>query len=230
MCGRFTHLYKWKQLHELMELIVPVEIPARYNVAPTQLAPVVRMDEGGARRLDMLRWGFVPAWAKEVSERQPINARSETAAASPAFRSAMKRRRCIVPASGFFEWQATGGMKRPWYIRPKGGEIFAMAGVWEAWTDGVTRLETFAVLTTGPNDVMRPLHSRMPVMLGRSDFAEWLTPEEMDAGRLAAVCAPCDASMMEAVEVSTWVNSPAHDDARCIEPCGTPSQRGLFEQ
>lgn len=207
-------------------------LPLRYNVAPSQSAPAVILDrDGGGWRVDMLGWGLVPSWAKDPEGsdlRRPINARSETAASSPMFRGPMRKRRCVVPASGFYEWQARGGggerqTKQPWYITPADGEVFAMAGVWDEWRgrgDGGgagAALRTFAILTTGANDAMKPIHDRMPVMLTREGVAAWLDGGVEDAAALRPLLRPCGDEALRLRRVGTWVNSPAHDDARCIE-------------
>lgn len=215
------------------------QLPPRYNIAPSQAAPVVVVDRsGGGWRVEMLAWGLVPAWATESEgpgARRPINARSETAASSPMFRGPMRTRRCVVPASGFFEWQARGGPdakripKQPWYITPAGDggggmELFAMAGVWDEWRpresaggEAGSPLRTFAILTTAANDAMKPVHDRMPVMLSREGVAAWLDAGVEDAATLAPLLRPCADPLLQMRRVGTWVNSPGHDDARCIE-------------
>lgn len=240
MCGRFTHLLNWHQLHRLLGLTTsPFEFRVRYNIAPSQDALVARAD-GDGRRLDAMRWGLVPAWAKDVSiGNRTINARSETAATSPAFRAAVRSRRCIVPVSGFFEWEKVEGStrKQAWYITPADDEAFGFAGLWESWNDPAERsalgrgpLLTFTVLTTTANDAMRPIHDRTPVILPRERFGAWLDPRSTDPAAVAPMLAPCPPERLRLVRVSSWVNSPAHDDARCIAPDTTPLTEapGLF--
>jgi putative SOS response-associated peptidase YedK len=178
MCGRFTRLYSWKQLYELMGLTTPSQDPfaaPAYNVAPTDLSPVVRAAPSG-REAAVMRWGLVPSWATDVSiGNRCINARSEEAATKPAFRAAMKSRRCLVPISGFYEWQQIGGRhKQPWYFTPADGTIFAVAGLWESW--GPENLQTFTVLTGEPNDLVRKVHNRMPCILPQEHWSAWLDP------------------------------------------------------
>ncbi len=217
----------------------PVLLP-QYNVAPTQAAPVVRQDAGGIRSLDMLRWGLVPFWSGEgvaMASRPAanrgrgdlINARSEGAAASRVFRGPLERRRCLVPVSGFYEWQKVeeAGLfgprraaGRPYYIRRKDGEPFAFAGLWERWSRDGETVESFTILTTGPNDLVRPLHDRMPAILRPEDFDLWLDPGVVDAARVTLLLRPYEGADMEAYAVSTWVNSPDHNDPKCVQPVG----------
>lgn len=238
MCGRFTHLYTWAQLHKLMTLTSPpIELPLRFNVAPMQMAPVVRAEDGG-RALDMLRWGLVPSWAKDEGIASSlINARAETVASKPAFRAAFKRRRCVVPASGFYEWQqapvAEEGLfgvtrgkpaKRPHYITRADGQPMIFAGLWESWRDpgapegtSAPLVETFTIITCEPNAMMSRLHDRMPVILDLPDLARWLDPGS-DAESVARLLGPFPADRMTAHPVSTRVNSPRNDDAECLQP------------
>lgn len=204
VCGRYTHLYKWKQLHRLLTLTTtPIEFKDRYNVAPTQDAPVVRQiadddrGAGGGHGVSMLRWGLVPSWAKDVKiGASLINARAETVATKPAFRSAFVRRRCIVPVSGFYEWQRAeaveesgGGLfgpvasapkragKQPYYITSSDGEPLLLAGLWESWREPGSSgpaLESYTIITTTPNEMIAKLHDRMPVILDAADCARWL--------------------------------------------------------
>ncbi len=183
-------------------------------MAPGQDVAAVRMD-GESRRLAMLRWGLVPGWARDPKAGpRPINARAETARTKPAFRDAFASRRCLVPADGFYEWARDGAGKRPWLIRMKDGGPFAFAGLWERWPvrgHGPDALETFAILTTAANEVLAPIHHRMPVILKAAAFGPWLTGEEVPLG-------PCPPEAMTAWPVSTFVNRPANDGPRCIEP------------
>lgn len=228
MCGRYTHLYTWKQLHRLMELTTPlVDLPMRYNVAPTQRAPVVRQSRANARTLDMLRWGLVPSWAKDLAVGSSmINARGETIASKPAFRAAFKRRRCIVPISGFYEWQKLGGTrKQPHYITASDDQPLALAGLWESWLSPEQEsIETYTIVTTTPNEMMAEIHDRMPVILHAEDLDAWLDPGDEGSARVAGLIRPYPAELMLARPVSTHVNSPRHDDPSCIQTLGG----GLF--
>lgn len=235
MCGRFTHLYTWKQLHRLLTLTTPpMEIARRYNVAPMQPAPIVR-EVDGARTVAMLRWGLVPSWAEDDSHAgSAINARAETVVDKPAFRSAFKRRRCIVPVSGFFEWRVMPGeglfgadasrtIKQPYYISGVDGEPLLLAGLWESWRGDSGEVETFAIITTAPNEMMARVHDRMPAVLSAEECGVWLACGADDAEAARALLRPCAADRLSCVPVSTWVNSPRHDDPRCVEAVG-PSE------
>jgi putative SOS response-associated peptidase YedK len=186
----------------------------RFNVAPTQEVGVVRQP-AGQREFVWMHWGLVPRWAKDPKiGSQMINARAETAADKPAFRDAFKRRRCLVVADGFYEWQKTGGKtKQPYYIHMKDGRPFGFAGLWERWGE----LESCTILTTSPNDLCAPVHDRMPVILGPADYDRWLDPEVSDPAALAPLldCYPADEMVAE--PVSTHVNRVANNDEKCIE-------------
>ncbi len=194
-------------------------IQPTWNAAPTQALPVVRM-VGQHKRVDSLRWGLVPPWSRDpkIGSRM-INARSETAADKPSFRSALRQRRCVVVADGFYEWQRDGETKRPHCIRMREGHPFGMAGLWESWSgqdDEV--LETFTILTTAPNELMAPIHDRMPVILPRSQHDRWLSPDLTDPGQVSCLLRPFDSDQMMAFEVSSRVNSPRNNDPDCMRP------------
>jgi len=223
MCGRYTLTSPGEVVAEVFELVDVPPILPRYNLAPTQEAAVVRVVAPGApRRLDPLRWGLIPYWAQDPAiGNHMINARADTVADKPAYRDSFRRRRCLVPADGFFEWKKVAPkVKQPYLIRRQGRLPFAFAGLWSSWHGpGAARpLETFTILTTSPNDLVRPLHDRMPVVLDRRDFAAWLDPKNRDAARLQALLAPAPAAGWEAVPVSRAVNDPANDTQECIEP------------
>jgi putative SOS response-associated peptidase YedK len=208
VCGRFTHMYRWRELVRLMRLTVPSlpEDPKpSCNVAPTQPAPIVRRD-GEAWNLGEARWGLMPPWATKPG---PINARAETIATLPMFRSAFAKRRCIIPASGFYEWQKTGGkVKQPWYIYRADGEPLLLAGIYEVRDDG----ETFAIITCAANEFLRPMHDRMPVVLEPESVAQWLGAPD------TALLRPAADGVLTAHTVGTRVNSPKNDDPGLVEP------------
>jgi len=231
MCGRYTVTSSGETIADLFDLAEVPELPLRYNMAPTQEAPVVRVVAPGApRTLDFLRWGLVPYWAKEASiGNRLINARAESAAEKPAYRFSFRKKRCLVVVDGFFEWKREGKAKQPYLIRRRDRLPFGFAGLWSSWRDPQAAkegaaagprapLETFTILTTDANELIRPLHDRMPVVIGRDDFALWLDPTVEDAARLAPLLAPASPEGWETLPVSRAVNSPAHDAPDCIEP------------
>ncbi|MDQ0355940.1 putative SOS response-associated peptidase YedK [Rhodoplanes tepidamans] len=196
--------------------------PPRHNVAPTQPVPVVRLFEG-ARQFVLMRWGLIPAWVKDPRGFSLlINARGESVTEKPAFRNAMKRRRCLLPADGFFEWQAAGGgPKRPFYIRRRGGGPIAFGGLWEAWMGpNGEELETVCIVTTTANATLRPIHDRMPLILPPEAFDPWLDPAT-EAATATALIAPAPDDLLEAWEVSTAVNRTANDSPDLLAPVET---------
>lgn len=221
MCGRFTLVTPAKELAEQFRLIEVPSLSPRYNIAPTQPVAAVRQLPGnGARKLSLLHWGLVPFWAKEpgIGSRM-INARSETAAEKPAFRAAFRRRRCLVLADGFYEWQRLERGKQPFYIRLRDGKPFAFAGLWEHWKGpDETTIDSCTLLTTEPNDLIRPVHNRMPVILAPEDYDLWLDPGVQEPELLRPLLRAYPSENMHAYPISTWVNNPRNDDPRCIEP------------
>lgn len=224
MCGRFTHLYRWSELHRLMTLTSePVDIRPRYNVAPSQEAPVVVPDAATGppgRALKLFRWGLVPSWAEDPRiGNTMINARAEGLQSRRAFGPALRSRRCIVPISGFYEWSGTPRNKRPHYISGATGDPLLLAGLWERWTPQPTAppLQTFTIITTAPNAVMARLHDRMPAILNVEQAAMWLDASFEDASRLTGLLAPCGDDVLTVRPVSPRVNSPRHDDPGCVD-------------
>ncbi|MGC9348642.1 MAG: SOS response-associated peptidase [Anaerolineae bacterium] len=220
MCGRFT---LWLQFGDLIKAFpdfdFPETVPNRYNIAPTQQSAVVPND--GEKTVRFFKWGLVPFWADDpqIGNRM-INARSETAASKPSFRAAYRRRRCLVLADGFYEWRKEPGnrSKTPMYVRMASGEPFAFAGLWEVWRPDDTPLYTFTILTTQPNDLIAPIHNRMPVILPRSAYDRWIDPAEQRSGALDDLLKPYPSEEMTAYPVSRFVNSPANDSPACIVP------------
>lgn len=221
MCGRFTLFDSADFLAEGFGLAEAPSLAPRYNIAPSQAVAAVRIPPGGrAREMVLLRWGLIPSWAKDRSlGNRMINARAETVAAKPAFRSAIRRRRCLVPANGFYEWKRTDGRKQPYYIRTRDGKIFAFAGLWESWEGpGGEAVESCALLTTAPNDLLLPIHDRMPVILSPRDYDLWLSPEIRDIQVLSPLFRPYPSEEMTAYPVRTLVNNPKTDEPGLIEP------------
>jgi putative SOS response-associated peptidase YedK len=221
MCGRYSLTAPGDVVAEIFGLVDVPELRPRWNIAPTQQAAVIRQGDDG-RRLDLLKWGLVPFWAKDAAiGSRMINARSETVAEKPSFKHALKSRRCIVPADGFYEWQKTAEGKVPTRIQRRDGRPLGFAGLWELWTRGPgAPLETFTILTTPPNNVLRPIHDRMPVILEPEDFALWLDPKEMRRECLEPLFEARSGADLETFPVSRHVNSPANDDAECARPAG----------
>jgi putative SOS response-associated peptidase YedK len=219
MCGRFTLTTSGEALARFFDLgEVPLLAP-RYNIAPTQLVLAVRRTAGEEKRQAVfLRWGLIPSWAKDAQiANQLINARSETAADKPAFRTALRRRRCLIPADGFYEWLREGKKRQPYCFRLWGDGLFAFAGLWEHWTDPAgAAVETCTILTTEANDLVRPVHERMPVILRPRLFASWLDAALQDPGSVTPLLRPYPAEEMRGFPVSPWVSDPRHEDPRCL--------------
>jgi len=225
MCGRFSLTTAPEAMRELFDYENFPNLQPRYNIAPTQEVAVIRpAANGGARELAMLRWGLVPHWAKDIAiGARLINARSETVADKPAFRDAFRKRRCLVPADGFYEWRSEGGRKQPFRIGMKGGALFAFAGLWESWSppdaqEDEPLLETVTIVTTAANDKLRPIHHRMPVILDAADYAAWLDTASGDAKAAGALLRPFPAEPMAFYRVNPTVNNARNDTAACIEP------------
>lgn len=218
MCGRFNLTASGEEIAEAFDLEGTPELAPRYNIAPTQPVAVVRLDaESGRRRLAALRWGLLPQGAPDT-DRGHINARSETAGQKPSFRDAFARRRCLIPATGFYEWQRTGARKRrPWLFSLASGQPFAFAGLWEPPArEGAGA--TCAILTTEPNDLTREVHDRMPVILPREVYSRWLDPKPGAAVALRPLLVPFPATVMSARAVSSAVNNARFDDPACLDP------------
>jgi putative SOS response-associated peptidase YedK len=219
MCGRYTLIASPEALRALFRYEEQPNFPPRYNVAPTQPIAIVRLVEG-KRQFALVRWGLLPSWVKDPKTfTLLINARGESAAEKPAFRAAMKRRRCLIPADGFYEWQAAGERKRPFYVRARSGAPLAFAGLWETWTGpNGEELETAAIVTTRANRTLSPIHERMPVIVPPEAFDRWLDGANVDATTASALIAPAPDGLLEAYEISTAVNRTANDNPKLIEP------------
>ena len=219
MCGRYTITSPLEGLRQLFLFEEMPNLAPRFNVAPSQEAPVVRLEDDGKRHLRLLRWGLIPSWAKDRSiGYKTINARAETVADKPAFRSAFRRRRCLVLADGFFEWQKRDKGKQPYRIVLADRGAFAMAGLWESWRDPEAgeRVESFTIIVTDANERLAAIHDRMPVILPPEAHAPWLEAETARED-LLALMRPYPGEAMEAYPVSTLVNKPANDEPACIE-------------
>lgn len=223
MCGRYT-LTQTEKIAERFNLAVHPELHANYNVAPGQTMPVITEDEDG-RKLELMKWGLIPRWAKDPRlGYKLINARSETMFDKPMWRSVIKSKRCLIPADGFYEWdKILGGkkeQKQPYYIHPKGIELFAFAGVWETWKD-LEGLEwkTYSIITTEPNKEVAMIHDRMPVILHQEDESSWVSPpNNKDRGAIEALLRPYEDDSLEMYEVSRDVNVTKNNDNHLVYP------------
>ncbi|MCS7236766.1 MAG: SOS response-associated peptidase [Thermoguttaceae bacterium] len=242
MCGRFTLRASAQTVAEQFALIDLPPLVPRYNIAPRQPIGIVRLrrdpfagsnafppsehsagSQRGAtnREFAVVRWGLVPSWANDpaIGDRL-INARAETVASKPAFRSAFRYRRCLIPADGFYEWAKVSGRKKPFFFRLPNDQLFAFAGLWEAWEGpDQSYLETATIITTEANEQVRKIHDRMPVILKPEDYSEWLDPEVSKSDKLMSLLRPLDLPL-EIVPVGYWVNNPTFDDPRCVMPLG----------
>jgi len=220
VCGRFSQAQIAELDRELFKLLEIPRLEPRYNVAPTQEVAIVRETGSGNRSISMIKWGLVPHWMKDPSVgARFINARAETAHEKPAFRDAFRERRCLVPTDGFYEWQKIGGAKQPYYIRLAERGVFAFAGLWDRWVspDGEP-LDTFAILTTRPNDLVTPIHDRMPVILPPTAYDAWLDVAATGPREARDILRPYPSDAMMAIPVSHYVNSPKNEGPECIEP------------
>ncbi len=218
MCGRYTLRTPVETLAEEFGITGPLpEVQPRYNVAPTQEVVAV-LTEDDERHLEMLRWGLIPSWADDPAiGNRMINARSETAAQKPSFRSAFRKRRCLILADGFYEWQKTGNGKQPYYIHMEDGSLFAFAGLWEVWSGDGEEIRSCTILTTSANEMVGKIHHRMPVILPPENYELWLDPDMGEAEPLLDLLRPYPDDVMVAYPVSRLVNSPSNDDERCVE-------------
>jgi len=221
MCGRYALYGPQSRYRGHFDVEAWPDFGARYNIAPSLWVPIVRRSPEGRRVADLLRWGLVPHWAQDESiGARLINARGESMAEKPSFRSAYRHRRCLVPAEGFYEWQAVPGQKwkQPWFVRVADGAPMALGGLWESWTDAQGAiLRSFAIVTVAANATMAPIHERMPLLLAPGDFERWLDPA-CDPARVAALVAPAPASAIEVRRVGRKVSDARQDDAGLIEP------------
>jgi putative SOS response-associated peptidase YedK len=219
MCGRFTLTIDPADLQDAFpEFTFPAQSAPRYNIAPSQ--PILALPNDGTNKADFFIWGLIPSWAKDPSiGNRMINARAETLAEKPSFRGALKYHRCLIFADGFYEWQPQPGSKAkiPHFIRLKSRKPFAFAGLWDHWqpADGSDVLSA-TIITTEPNELMKPIHNRMPVILKNDSYAQWLDPSPQTSNPFLGLLIPYPANEMEAYPVSMLVNSPGNDRAECI--------------
>lgn len=240
MCGRYILTATPAELQALFGYLDAEPFPPRYNIAPTQPIAVVRFDRG-ARRFALVRWGLVPAWVKDPRDFSLlINARAEGIDDKPAFRGAIQYRRCLIPASGFYEWRrGPGRQTQPFLIRPRAGGVMAFAGLWESWlgADG-SEIDSACIITTASNATVQPIHDRMPVVIPPADYERWLDSRTHRPAAVLDLLKPAPADLLEAIPVSPRVNAAVNDDPRLIEPVAIapdstapaePAPRGLFD-
>jgi putative SOS response-associated peptidase YedK len=217
MCGRYT-LTNSQQLALRFDVASVPPVEATFNAAPSTPLPVI-VEQDGQRTAQLMRWGLVPHWAKDPHIGfKMINARAETVAEKPSYRTSLRRQRCLVPARGFYEWRKDGNAKLPYYIHLRDDSLFAFAGLYDTWQDEGEPLRTFTIITTKPNGLVEPIHDRMPAILHKDEEALWLDPEVQDTGLLTALLRPYPDDEMEAYQVSTRVNSPANNDPTVLAP------------
>src|SRR5690242_14951566 len=222
MCGRYRLTAAERYIAQHFEISEDeVQWTPRYNIAPTQTVAVVRQNGRFGRTFDALRWGLIPYWAKDASiANHTINAMSESAAEKPAFREALQRRRCLIPADGFYEWKKLSSkQKQPYGLSMADDALFAFAGLWDNWrSPSGDAVQTCTILTTSANSLLRGIHHRMPVILRREDFDLWLDPWITNPSRVATLLKPFDERLMKATTVSTLVNNAQNDSPECMQP------------
>ena len=217
MCGRFALGYQVEDVAEYFGVAAPLYFEARCNIAPSQKIPAIILNDKRQRELRMFRWGLIPSWAKSPSiGSRLINARAETVAEKPAFRSAFKHRRCLIPVSGFYEWMREGNRKHPYLIQMRDSGIFAFAGLWERWEHEGEVIESCTILTTTANDLVQRIHERMPVILEPENYTAWLDTGDSPAEALQTLLRPFPSDRMEMRPVSDAVNNPRNDSLECL--------------
>jgi putative SOS response-associated peptidase YedK len=217
MCARYTLRSPADLLAERFGLLQTPILQARFNIAPSQLVPVIGAKAGSnIRGLAMFKWGFVPHWAQDGKGMRPVNARAETIATTPMFSESLRRRRCIVPADGFYEWRTVNKKKIPVHFHLKSNDMFGFAGVWDVWNGPSGKLFTVAIVTTKPNELTATVHDRMPVILARDDEATWLDPAIEDPGRLLPMLKSYAADAMAGDDVNRAMNKPGFEGPECL--------------
>ncbi len=218
MCGRYALKTSVPEIARILGAESNAEFAPSYNVAPSRHVPVCRTSVEGKRELNLLRWGLVPHWAKEINDRyRMINARAETVADKPAFREPFRQRRCLVPADGYFEWKAGPERKQPYFIHRNDDSPVFLAGLWDRWEKGQDgSLDSFAIVTTSASERLSSVHDRMPVILDPDDHEAWLNPELKNPKDLLSLLKPNPGKELLLTPVSTFVNNPRNDDPRCL--------------
>jgi putative SOS response-associated peptidase YedK len=218
MCGRYAIYGPHSRYREQFGTEDEFDLPPRFNVAPSQVLPVVRQEPGGGRRYLMARWGLLPSWVRDPdAASHPINAKAETAATRPMFRHALRKSRVLVPADGFYEWKIEAGGKQPFLVRMRDRSPFGMAGLLEHWRGPEGDVATFAILTTDANGMLAEIYDRMPAIIRPEDYATWLDPEQEDVTVQQALLGPYPEQLMEAHRVGRRINNPANEGPDLIE-------------
>jgi putative SOS response-associated peptidase YedK len=222
MCGRFTLHTPESQVRDTFNLEhnEPLGLKPRYNIAPSQDIPIIR-DIESSREMVMAQWGLIPSWSKEPKTKySTINARIESVAEKPTYRTPFKRQRCLIPADGFYEWKVVNGNKVPHHIRMKSGSVFAFAGLWDHWEGDDQTLDSCTIIVMPANEVMKSIHERMPAIIAPAHYDYWLDSRLTDKQEIMQYLTSATSSQLTTYPVSTWVNSPKHNDERCIQPAG----------
>ena len=222
MCGRFSLHSPESQTREAFNLehTEPLGLKLRYNIPPSQDIPIIR-DSETSREMVMVRWGLIPGWSKESkSKYSTINARIESVAEKPTYRTPFKHRRCLIPADGFYEWKVVNGNKIPHHIRMRDGSVFAFAGLWDHWEGEAQAIDSCTIIVMPASKVMKPIHERMPVIIAPPEYDGWLDSRVTDKQEIMQYLTSAPSSQLTAYPVSTWVNSPKNNDERCIQPAG----------
>ncbi len=229
MCGRYAFFAPREAIERVFGVADPPAIEPRYNIAPTQFVPIVRVDRDGRRVLRMVRWGLVPFWARDESiGNRMINARTETLSTNAAFREAFEQRRCLIPVNGFYEWRREGRVSTPWYVESADGEPFALAGLWARWrprdaAQDAAALDSCTIITAPANALLAPIHTRMPVVLSSAASAAWLDPQQRDAVALARLLEMPGGEQLIARIVSRAVNDARSEGVELIAPAPSDS-------
>lgn len=230
MCGRFSLFADGGVLAETFDLSDPPQLEPRYNIVPTEaVAAVGRASADRPRSLARLRWGLIPFWVDDPEDFEVtlINARAETVEDKPSFREPFRRRRCVIPASGFFEWQKGSDGKQPYFVRPRGERPFGFAGLWDRWEGEDRTVNSCTIITTEAGEGLREIHERMPAILSPDDYAAWLDPEERNVRRLKRLVESRPVDELQVHRVSRRVNDPTHDDPHCVRPLeDEPTEEG----
>ena len=219
MCGRIALTASMAMVAGHFKAATGLDYPKRYNIAPSQMVPVVTEKDGKHREISLMQWGLVPPWARHPSiGNHMINARAETLTEKESFNVAYQKQRCIIPATGFYEWQVQGAKKQPYYIHASGEGVLALAGLWDYWEDPDQRIESFTIITTRANNFMLPVHERIPVIVQADDYEPWLNCRDYTAQDVAHLLKAPPDDLLVARPVSRFVNNPANDSWQCSQP------------